>query len=171
MKKILSMIAAAMVCAVMLVSCGESSGYKSEMIALQEAMAKQDWNTALTNAKVILNGQDKATANDLLTAGISAYQSLAGIGQQGGQAPAPADLLDISQKIASALEKAKSMDASFYAEQNDQIKAKTGSSIDDFVASVKTQWIPAYEAMVNGGGAQQEAKEEGAAEETEAEEE
>lgn len=163
MKKVLSMMAAAIMCAFMLVSCGVSSSYQNEMLALNDAAIKHDANGMLSNAKVILNGQDKATANDLITASYCAYQAIVQINEEGGQMNIE-EALDFCKKIVSANEKGKSLDPQFYEEQNQKLKTIIGSSIDEYTALVKNDWIPKYENILAGNTTVNDGSEEGNAE-------
>ena len=86
MKKVLSIIATAIVCAVMLVSCGgPKSNYEKELEAMANAVKAKDYPTVVSNASVILNNIDKATAGDLVTAGL-AFSGVVNQKQQDGAA-------------------------------------------------------------------------------------
>ncbi len=149
MKRVLSLIAAAMICAVMFVSCGESSSFPKEMQAMEKALQNKDFKGVIANAKVILSAQDKATCNDLISSAISAYMALVGMTQTGEQLDTQ-EALDLSKKIAAGFEKGKAKDPSFYNQQSEASKAILGGTFDDVLANVKNNWIPTYEAMLNG---------------------
>ncbi len=163
MKKVLSIIACAMLCAVMFVSCGSSSSFPKEIETIENAFKSKDFTTALSAAKIILNGQDKATANDLITASYCAYQAIVQINEEGGQMNIE-EALDFCKKIVSANEKGKSLDPQFYEEQNQKLKTIIGSSIDEYTALVKNDWIPKYENMLAGNTTVNNGSEEGNAE-------
>ena len=155
MKKVLSFIAAAMICAVMFVSCGQSSSFPTEMMAMEKALQNQDFKGVISNAKVILNAQDKATCNDLISSSISAYMAVVGLTKTGQQLDTE-EALDLAKKIAAGFEKSKALDADFYKQQSDESKAILGGTFDDVLTNIKTSWIPTYEAMLQGDPEEEE---------------
>ena len=150
MKKVLSIIACAILSAVMLVSCGPSSSFPKELETITNAFQSKDYTTALSAAKVILNGQDKATADDLLCGAAGAYFALAGMSTTGQQMDV-ADALVIAKQIVAGFEQSKAKDAAYYNKCSDELKpVLNGASFDDIVSVIKTSWIPQYEAMLQG---------------------
>lgn len=157
MKKVLSIIACAMLCAVMFVSCGESSSFPKEIETIENAFKSQDYTTALSAAKVILNGQDKATADDLLTGAAGAYFALAGMSQTGQQMDV-ADALVIAKQIVSGFEKSKAKDAAYYNKTSEECKPLlNGVTFDDILSVIKNNWIPQYENMLAGDAPEDDA--------------
>ena len=106
MKKVLSIIACAMLCAVMFVSCGSSSSFPKEIETIENAFKSKDFTTALSAAKIILNGQDKATADDLLIGAAGGYFAIAGM-VQNGQTMNVADALVVTKQIVAGFEQSK----------------------------------------------------------------
>ena len=56
------------------------------------------------------------------------------------------------------------MDPQFYEEQNQKLKTIIGSSIDEYTALVKNDWIPKYENILAGNTTVNDGSEEGNAE-------
>ena len=155
MKKVLSIIASALVCAVMFVSCGPSSSFPKELETINNAFQSKDYTTALSAAKVILNGQDKATADDLLCGAAGAYFALAGMAQN-GQKMDVADALVVAKQIVNGFEQSKAKDAAYYNKSSDELKPLLGGvSFDDIVSVIKTSWIPQYESMLAGDASEE----------------
>jgi len=165
MKKVLSIIACAMLCAVMFVSCGSSSSFPKEIETIENAFKSKDFTTALSAAKIILNGQDKATADDLLTGAAGGYFAIAGM-VQNGQTMNVADALVVTKQIVAGFEQSKAKDLAYYNKCSDEIKPlMNGLSFDDIVSVLKNDWIPQYEAMLAGDAPEDEADYEGDVEE------
>lgn len=171
MKKVLSIIACAMLCAVMFVSCGSSSSFPKEIETIENAFKSKDFTTALSAAKIILNGQDKATADDLLIGAAGGYFAIAGM-VQNGQKMDVADALVVTKQIVAGFEQSKAKDLAYYNKCSDEIKPILGgASFDDVVSVLKNDWIPQYEAMLAGDAPEDEADYEGDVEEDSEEEE
>jgi len=171
MKKVLSIIACAMLCAVMFVSCGSSSSFPKEIETIENAFKSKDFTTALSAAKIILNGQDKATADDLLIGAAGGYFAIAGM-VQNGQKMDVADALVVTKQIVAGFEQSKAKDLAYYNKCSDEIKPILGgASFDDVVSVLKNDWIPQYEAMLAGDAPEDEADYEGDVEEDSDEEE
>ncbi|MBQ3618533.1 MAG: hypothetical protein II939_10305 [Bacteroidales bacterium] len=165
MKKVLSIIACAMLCAVMFVSCGSSSSFPKEIETIENAFKSKDFTTALSAAKIILNGQDKATADDLLIGAAGGYFAIAGM-VQNGQTMNVADALVVTKQIVAGFEQSKAKDLAYYNKCSDEIKPlMNGLSFDDIVSVLKNDWIPQYEAMLAGDAPEDEADYEGDVEE------
>ena len=171
MKKVLSIIACAMLCAVMFVSCGSSSSFPKEIETIENAFKSKDFTTALSAAKIILNGQDKATADDLLIGAAGGYFAIAGM-VQNGQTMNVADALVVTKQIVAGFEQSKAKDLAYYNKCSDEIKPLMNDlSFDDIVSVLKNDWIPQYEAMLAGDAPEDEADYEGDVEEDSDEEE
>ena len=165
MKKVLSIIACAMLCAVMFVSCGSSSSFPKEIETIENAFKSKDFTTALSAAKIILNGQDKATADDLLIGAAGGYFAIAGM-VRNGQTMNVADALVVTKQIVAGFEQSKAKDLAYYNKCSDEIKPlMNGLSFDDIVSVLKNDWIPQYEAMLAGDAPEDEADYEGDVEE------
>ena len=165
MKKVLSIIACAMLCAVMFVSCGSSSSFPKEIETIENAFKSKDFTTALSAAKISLNGQDKATADDLLIGAAGGYFAIAGM-VQNGQTMNVADALVVTKQIVAGFEQSKAKDLAYYNKCSDEIKPlMNGLSFDDIVSVLKNDWIPQYEAMLAGDAPEDEADYEGDVEE------
>ena len=172
MKKVLSIIASALVCAVMFVSCGPSSSFPKELETINNAFQSKDYTTALSAAKVILNGQDKATADDLLCGAAGAYFALAGMAQN-GQKMDVADVIVVAKQIVTGFEQSKAKDAAYYNKCSDELKPLLGgASFDDVVSVLKNDWIPKYEGLLQGNTEEADAdySDEGDEEESDEEE-
>lgn len=163
MKKVLSIIACAMLCAVMFVSCGSSSAFQKELETIENAFKNKDYTTALTYAKIILNAQDKATADDLIGGAAFAYASMVGMSQT-GQKMDIADVLVIAKQIVTGLEKSKDKDLSYYNKCNEESKSVFGFTLNDMLSALKDDWIPKYENMLAGNTTVNDGSEEGNAE-------
>ncbi len=174
MKKVLSIIACAMLCAVMFVSCGSSSSFPKEIETIENAFKSKDFTTALSAAKIILNGQDKATADDLLIGAAGGYFAIAGM-VQNGQTMNVADALVVAKQIVNGFEQSKAKDAAYYNKCSDELKPLlNGVSFDDIVSVIKTSWIPQYESMLAGDASEEadaDYSDEGDEEESDDEEE
>ena len=163
MKKVLSIIATAIVCAVMLVSCGgPKSNYEKELEAMANAVKAKDYPTVVSNASVILNNIDKATAGDLVTAGL-AFSGVVNQKQQDG-ALDPQEAIDLYNNAQKCLEAAKTKRD--YAATVEVYKAQ-GNDPDAFLASIPNA-VASFQAVIDAQAQQAEALEgEGDAEEAE----
>ena len=174
MKKVLSIIACAMLCAVMYVSCGSSSSFPKEIETIENAFKSKDFTTALSAAKIILNGQDKATADDLLIGAAGGYFAIAGM-VQNGQKMDVADALVVTKQIVAGFEQSKAKDLAYYNKCSDEIKPILGgASFDDIVSVLKNDWIPNYENILAGNTSEEaegDFSDEGDEEESDEEEE
>lgn len=151
MKKVLSIFAAAVVCAVMLVSCGAKSNFQKELEAIATAVQAKDYPTVVSNATTILNNIDKAAAGDLVSAGL-AFSGVVNQKQQDG-AIDPQEAIDLYTNAQKCLEAAKTK--SDYAATVEVYKAQ-GNDPDAFLASIPNA-VASFQAVIDAQTQQAEA--------------
>ncbi len=168
MKKVLSIIATALVCAVMLVSCGAKSAYQEEIEKVGPAIASGDYTEASALADKIFANKDNALASDLIFA-FTTKAGEAALKLQAGDAQAAIDGYNKANEILTAA-KAKSD----YAKTAEAIKTLNGVDLAVVEQNVQTgiQGAQALTQQAEATEAEGEAVEgeaEGEAEATEAE--
>ena len=132
MKKVFSILAAALVCTVMLVSCGAKSAYQDEIEKVGPQIANGDFTQASALADKIYAEKDKALASDL----IFAFTTKAGEAAsklKAGEAQAAIDGYNKSLEILSAA-KAKSD----FAKTAEAIKTLNGVDLATVEQGVQT---------------------------------
>ena len=153
MKKVLSIIATALVCAVMLVSCAKSN-FQNEVNAMTEALKSNDYATVINNANTIISGTDKAAAGDLVCAA-TMLNSVVTLKQQAGSLD-PQEAIDLFNKASKALADAKSK--SDYNATVETFKA-AGTDVEALAASFPNA-IASFQAIVDAEAQQAEIGEE-----------
>lgn len=172
MKKVFSIFAAAMVCALMLVSCAKSA-FQNELDAINSALDTKDFATVIDNANKIISGTEQAAAADLVCAG-TALNSVVSLKQEAGEIEAQ-EAIDLLNKVSAAFEAAKSKSdynaalATSKAAGVDveALAATIPASVASFQAAIDAAQAEATEAEVEEGEAT-EGEAEGEATETEA---
>ena len=159
MKKVLSIIATALVCAVVLVSCAKSN-FQNEVNAMNKAAEAKDYATIVTNANTILNGIDKAAAGDLVCAG-TMLNTVVTLKQQEGSLQ-PQEAIDLFNQVSKALEAAKSK-----SDYDATVATFKGAGVDvEALAASIPNAIASFQAAIDAQAQQAEAAEgEGEAEE------
>lgn len=171
MKKVFSIIATALVCAVMLVSCAKSN-FQNELDSMTKALEAKDYAKVVEGANTIINGTDKAAAGDLVSAG-TMLNSVVSLKQADGQLDNQ-EAIDLLNKAVTALNSAKAKSdydatvATFKAANVDveAIAAQLPNAVATFQAAIDAA---AQQAEATEGEAEGEAEGEGEAEATEAE--
>lgn len=132
MKKVFSILAAALVCTVMLVSCGAKSAYQDEMEKVGPQIANGDFTQASALVDKIYAEKDKALASDLIFA-FTTKAGEAAAKLKAGEAQAAIDGYNKSLEILSAA-KAKSD----FAKTAEAIKTLNGVDLATVEQGVQT---------------------------------
>jgi hypothetical protein len=155
MKKIYSFVAALVVAMVVFVSCGSGLAFEKEIDEMTAAVSAKDYAKLLSTGNTILTGKDKATAADLVSAGLLLSTAVAQQ-QQAGQVDAQ-NAIDLYTKASELFTAGKSK--SDYQKVVDAFKAK-GQDIEA-LANNLPQAITAFKNAIEAQAQQAAAAEEG----------
>lgn len=152
MKKVFSIFAAAMVCALMLVSCAKSA-FQNELDAINSALDSKDFATVIDNANKIINGTEQAAAADLVCAG-TALNSVVVSKQEAGEIEAQ-EAIDLLNKVSAAFEAAKSK-----SDYNAALATSKAAGVDvEALATAIPATVASFQATIDAATQQAEATE------------
>lgn len=135
MKRLISQVAAFMLLALLMVSCGGSGTFSSEISALKDAEAKGDVKTVFEKSMAILSGYEKGNSEEIITATFSLINIDEKEFEESGIQISEEENNKMLITIANALTKVKSSDAAAYNKANEDFKKKypAQESLDKFI--------------------------------------